>query len=267
AIVEDLNLSSTICDSHTNSILGTYCEWDWGILDLADGNYFITIEVNDGAISDTNSTEYVDGIQIHIASPAPGVGTPASCGDDSCDFAARNETSATCPADCPAVCGDFACTHTESPQTCALDCFGCGDGKCEGAEDCSSCETDCGACEAQTPVEPPVNKPVEPGIGEPLNGGTNGNGVQEQPIECMVDSDCANNSPCATKTCVGTTCHTVPKADGSSCGFAQECIAAVCIQMSIIPTIPEVDPTTQLAVIAAAALIIGTAYIYLHSIV
>jgi hypothetical protein len=267
AIVEDLNLSSAICDSDTNSVLGTYCEWDWDILDLADGNYFITIEVNDGAISDTNSTEYVDGIQIHIASPAPGVGTPAICGDDSCDFASRNETAATCPADCPAVCGDLACTHTESPVTCALDCTGCGDGKCEGAEDCSTCETDCGVCETEEPIESPTDKPVEPGVGEPSNGGTNGNDVREQPVECIVDSDCANTNPCTIKTCVGTLCHTVPKADGSSCGFAQECINVECTQMSIIPTIPEVDTATQLAVIAAAALIIGTAYIYLHSLV
>jgi hypothetical protein len=268
AIVEDLNLSSAICDSDTNSVLGTYCEWDWDILDLADGNYFITIEVNNGTFSDTNSTEYVDGIQIHIASPAPGVGTPASCGDDSCDFASRNETAVTCPADCSAVCGDSACTHTESPETCALDCIGCGDGKCGTGEDCSNCENDCGVCETQEPpIEEPVEGPVEPGIGEPLNGSSNGSSVQEQPIECIVDSDCANNNPCTIKTCVGTTCHTVPKANGSSCGFARECVNVVCTQMSIIPTIPEVDTTTQIAVIAAAALIIGTAYIYLHSIV
>ncbi|MDP6670620.1 MAG: hypothetical protein QGI60_02285 [archaeon] len=268
AIVEDLNLSSAICDSDTNSVLGTYCEWDWSILDLANGNYFITIEVSDGSLSDTNSTEYVDGIQIHIASPAPGGVTPASCGDDSCDFASRGETAVNCPADCPAVCGDTACTHTESPQTCALDCIGCGDGKCGEAEDCLTCETDCGACEAQEPpAEPPVENPVEPGVGEPSSGGTNGNGVQEQPIECMIDSDCSNNNPCTTKTCVGTLCHTVPKADGSSCGFAKECVNVVCTQMSIIPTIQDIDPTTQVAVVAAAALIIGTAYIYLHSIV
>jgi hypothetical protein len=215
---------------------------------------------------------YCEGMFIILPYEPPQSETPAFCGDNSCDFASRGETAVTCPADCSAVCGDTACTHTESPETCALDCIGCGDAKCGVEEDCSNCETDCGVCKAEPPaeeppVEPPVNKPVEPGVGEPSNESSNGTNVQEQPVECMIDSDCANTNPCTTKTCVGTVCHTVPKADGSSCGFAQECISLTCTQMSIIPTIPEVDTTTQLAVIAAAALVVGTAYIYLHSIV
>ena len=88
--------------------------------------------------------------------------------------------------------------------------------------------------------------------------------VDEIPPECFVDLDCANNNICTTKTCIDYSCHTVPKADGSSCGFAQECINVVCTQMSIIPTLPEVDTTTQIAVVATAGIIVGAAYIYLH---
>lgn len=69
AIVEDLNLSSTICDSDINSVIGTYCEWDWNINSVADGNYFLTIEVNDGTSTDTNSTEFVGGILVDNTAP------------------------------------------------------------------------------------------------------------------------------------------------------------------------------------------------------
>ena len=258
-----------------------YCEgaaeeWTCQVIDDAEssGVYSSIAEGIDGNIhvshqdAENYYLRYCTGFFKTPPYEPPQVTTPAFCGDGSCDLTSRGETAVNCPVDCPAVCGDTACTHTESPQSCALDCVGCGDGKCGVGEDCSNCENDCGVCETQEPlVEPPVDGPVEPDISEPSNGGPNGNGIQEQPIECIVDSDCTNNNPCKIKTCVGTTCHTVPKTDGSSCGFAQECINVVCTQMSIIPTIPEVDPTTQLAVIAAAALVIGTAYIYLHSLV
>lgn len=69
----DINLSITHCDSDINTLLGTYCEFDLNTFDFGgDGNYFITIEVNDGTTIraiDTNSTEFADGILIDNTPP------------------------------------------------------------------------------------------------------------------------------------------------------------------------------------------------------
>jgi len=56
-IIGDINLSTEAmhgnCD--TNSKTGMVCTWDWNIMDIADNNYWITTEINDGTDSNTMS--------------------------------------------------------------------------------------------------------------------------------------------------------------------------------------------------------------------
>jgi len=69
-VVRDVNLSSAVCDSDINGLMGTYCEWDLDIQYIpSDNNIFITIEVNDGTAADTNSTEFATGILIDNNAP------------------------------------------------------------------------------------------------------------------------------------------------------------------------------------------------------
>lgn len=68
-VVFDVNLSEDTCLSDTNSSTGTYCTWDFVITDVSDGNIFVTIEVNDGAAADTNSSEFSTGILIDNTAP------------------------------------------------------------------------------------------------------------------------------------------------------------------------------------------------------
>ncbi len=68
-------------------------------------------------------------------------GTPAACGNHTCD---GGETTATCPTDCPAsaVCGDSTCdaANGETSSTCPADCTASGGGTCPAdVNDCTFC--------------------------------------------------------------------------------------------------------------------------------
>jgi len=58
-ITNDINLSTNLdagnCD--TNNRKGMICTWDWNISGIADNNYWITIEINDGTDTNTITTE------------------------------------------------------------------------------------------------------------------------------------------------------------------------------------------------------------------
>ncbi len=82
-VVGDLNLSSAVCDSDINGVEGTYCEWDVETASVSDGNIFVTIEVNDGTVSDTNSTEFTSGILIDNTAPTLSEKYPSANTSDS----------------------------------------------------------------------------------------------------------------------------------------------------------------------------------------
>ena len=58
-IIRDINLSTNAdrgaCD--TNAKTGMVCTWDWNIMNVADNNYWITIEINDGTDTNTATTQ------------------------------------------------------------------------------------------------------------------------------------------------------------------------------------------------------------------
>ncbi|MDP6671146.1 MAG: hypothetical protein QGI60_05015 [archaeon] len=174
----------------------------------------------------------------------------AVCGNGICDAQRAGETAATCPVDCSALCGDSACTHTESPETCALDCGTCGDAICSTEEDCSSCETDCGTCETDPPID---DEPVTP----PINGDT------PPAPECTTDSECVSNNSCTTGQCINEECSFAAKADGTFCEFGKECVNAECTEIPIFPVIPgPVDTTNYVAIVVVVVIVIGAAYFY-----
>jgi hypothetical protein len=57
-IIQDVNLSTNTafgnCDTN-DKITGMSCFWDWNISGIADNNYWITIEINDGVYADANT--------------------------------------------------------------------------------------------------------------------------------------------------------------------------------------------------------------------
>ena len=197
--------------------------------------------------ADNNSTASTNSVTCE------GSAGPAVCGNGTCDAQTVGETAATCPADCPAVCGDSACTHTESPETCALDCGVCGDEICSTEEDCSSCETDCGTCETDPPIEPPIDDPVTPPVDD------------EPPVipECTTDAECVSNNSCTTGQCINEACSFAAKADGTFCEFGKECVNAACTAIPIIPIIPgPADTTSYVAIVVVVVAVIGGAYFY-----
>jgi len=68
-IIGDINLSTDAsfgnCD--TNVKTSMYCSWDWNITGIADNNYWITIEINDG--TDTNTAGAQRSFKIDHTAP------------------------------------------------------------------------------------------------------------------------------------------------------------------------------------------------------
>ncbi len=111
-----------------------------------------TLACAEGAAGDEVSTSYTSAANDEDSAgtdeSGSDSGTPAFCGDQTCD--APSETCQTCVADCGACsfCGDEVCSASggENCMTCPLDCDvcpGCGNGTCEGNESCASCPADC----------------------------------------------------------------------------------------------------------------------------
>jgi len=75
-IVRDVNLSMNAdggsCD--TNSKSGMVCTYDWDISAVADGNYWITIEINDGA--DMNTATSDTNFMVDNTAPAVTISEP-----------------------------------------------------------------------------------------------------------------------------------------------------------------------------------------------
>jgi len=72
-IVSDVNLSTLAsganCDGN-DVTLGMTCSWDFNISGIADGNYFIDIEVRDaGGLTDSNSSEFSAGFLVDNTAP------------------------------------------------------------------------------------------------------------------------------------------------------------------------------------------------------
>ena len=72
-IVGDVNLSTTTAACDTNDKAGMVCSWDWNIFEMADNNYFITTEINDG--TDTNTATTERSFYVFTDSTAPAIGT------------------------------------------------------------------------------------------------------------------------------------------------------------------------------------------------
>ncbi|MBN2066893.1 MAG: hypothetical protein JW744_00310, partial [Candidatus Diapherotrites archaeon] len=77
-VIRDINLSTNpgygSCD--TNAKTGMVCSWDWNISGIADNNYWITLEVNDGSDSNTVTTEksfrvnpVAPSLDVNVSSP------------------------------------------------------------------------------------------------------------------------------------------------------------------------------------------------------
>lgn len=68
-IVGDLNLSSNngLCDSN-NSATGMVCNWDWNISGISDGNYWLTMDINNGV--DVNSMSSVKSFMLDNTIPS-----------------------------------------------------------------------------------------------------------------------------------------------------------------------------------------------------
>lgn len=60
-IVEDLNLTNTVCDDNVFTDT-TKCSWDWNISGISDNNYFIVLKITDGFDSNTVYTGTTLGI-------------------------------------------------------------------------------------------------------------------------------------------------------------------------------------------------------------
>jgi len=60
-IIDNLSLSAAVCgDADFTNV--TACTWDWNILGISDGNYYITTFISDGVDSKFNSSERTVGI-------------------------------------------------------------------------------------------------------------------------------------------------------------------------------------------------------------
>jgi hypothetical protein len=72
-IVRDINLSTDTahgaCDTN-NKAAGMVCSWDWNISGIADNNYWVTIEINDGTDSNTATTQKSFRVNPEEAPPA-----------------------------------------------------------------------------------------------------------------------------------------------------------------------------------------------------
>ena len=248
------NISWTATEA-TSAIVKYWVSTDDGVTYVDNGataNYDVSCAPGHVSTLYVKATDHADNNSSATSTnvSCESAGGPPICGDGSCDSDTIGESAATCPVDCGPVCGDGACTHTESAETCALDCFGCGDGICSGNEDCSNCEQDCGECEDEPPVdEPPVD---EPPVDEPPIG---------PEVACNVDSDCGTDNVCTTGSCVSGNCSVVPKADGTSCGYAKECISAVCTDVAITQAQQDAE-LTNYVIAGVAIVVVAAAYFF-----
>ena len=69
-LVSDVNLDDDECVADMNGVMGNYCSWDWNLSGVSDGNHFVTVEINDGITSDSNSTDYSLGILVDNSGPS-----------------------------------------------------------------------------------------------------------------------------------------------------------------------------------------------------
>jgi hypothetical protein len=69
-IINDVNLSTNAgfgsCDTNSKTA-GMVCTWDWNISGIADGNYWVTIEINDG--TDTNTATSQQSFMVDNSKP------------------------------------------------------------------------------------------------------------------------------------------------------------------------------------------------------